>query len=169
LLGVGIFHFNPYTYDNTVGKVYLHDIGTEGQYLEGGGYPKPYSRTQLNIPLGLGLRYELSETVTLGVELNYRFLFTDYLDDISSSTYVDPNLFLNSPYYKAHNIAQLAYDLSYRAPAGSDYNIYRRRGSPNKKDAFYSFQFTATFRLDNLPFGQSNGRAFGGRNRGYGY
>lgn len=168
-LGVGIYHFNPYTYDSSVGKVYLHDIGTEGQYLESGGYPKPYGKTQLNVPIGLGLRYELSERVTLGVELNYRFLFSDYLDDVSSSNYVDPNLFLTSPYYISHKIDQLAYRLSYRSPAGSDYNLDRRRGNPNRKDVFYSFQFTATFRLDNLPFGQGGGRAFSGRNRGYGY
>jgi hypothetical protein len=167
-LGLGIFHFNPYTYDSVVGKVYLRDIGTEGQFLEGSGYPKPYSRTQLNVPFGLGLRYEVSETVTLGVEFNYRFLFTDYLDDVSSSTYVDPNLFLASPYYKSHNIDQLAYRLSYRADPKSDYNIYRRRGNPSRKDSYYSFQITATFSLGNLPFGQ-NSRPFSGKNRTYGY
>ena len=43
--GAGVFHFNPYTYDNSK-KVYLQPLGTEGQGLS--IYPdrKPYKLTQ---------------------------------------------------------------------------------------------------------------------------
>ena len=157
--GIGVYHFNPYTYDSIAGKVFLHDVGTEGQYLNLPGYPKPYSRTQINIPLGFGVRYEVSESRSIGLEFNYRILFTDYLDDVSTK-YVNPSLFYASPYYTANNnyYADLASRLGYRA-TDPKYNIGMPRGNPNKKDAFYTFQITATFKLDGLSFG---GSPFGG-------
>ena len=145
--GLGVFHFNPYTIDASQDKVFLHDIGTEGQYLEQSGYPQPYKTTQLNIPLGFGLKYEVSEGLDLGLEFNYRILFTDYVDDLSSNKFVDRNLFLNSPYYKSNNIAQTAYDLSYRATNTSSYNIYMPRANPNKNDRYYTYQLSAIFKL----------------------
>ncbi len=180
--GVGIYHFNPYTYlQNFNGKVYLHDIGTEGQFLEDatkkslGIGNNSYKLTQLNIPLGVGLRYEVSETFSLGIELNYRILFTDHLDDVSANKYIPKGTFLASPAYNhpyngsSWTVGQLAEALSYRGISvdGFDYNYNLRRGNPNNKDAFYSLQIMATFRLDNLPFG--NNGPFSGRNRSYGY
>jgi hypothetical protein len=147
--GLGVYHFNPYTIDESQSKVFLHDIGTEGQYLEQSGYPQPYKKTQLNIPLGFGIKYGVSEGFDLGLEFNYRILFTDYLDDLSSDKFVDRDLFLNSPYYKSNNIAQTAYDLSYRATNTSSYNIYMPRANPNKNDRYYTYQLSAIFQLGN--------------------
>ena len=157
--GIGIYHFNPYTYDSIAGKVFLHDVGTEGQYLGLPGYPKPYNRTQLNIPFGIGLRYEVSEDISIGFEFNYRHLFTDYLDDVSTK-YVDWSKVTPSTYYTANNnyYLNLAERLGYRA-TDPKYNIGMARGNPSKNDAFYSFQLTATFRLDALSFGSN---PFGG-------
>ncbi|MEI9957878.1 MAG: hypothetical protein WDM90_16620 [Ferruginibacter sp.] len=62
---------------------------TEGQgFLE---YPdkKIYSLHQIAIPVGAGLKYELSQMITLRAEYIYRILNTDYLDDVST-TYVNP-------------------------------------------------------------------------------
>ncbi|MDE3236004.1 MAG: outer membrane beta-barrel protein [Bacteroidota bacterium] len=153
--GLGLFHFNPTTIDANGNKVHLHDIGTEGQTLPDSvrakyGFEAPYKRLCVNIPLGLGLRYEVSETVSVGFEFCYRILFTDHLDDVSRSQYVDPNLFYQ--YLPAATAAQAA-SLSYRASPTADYNYGRARGNPGSKDSYYTFQVSVAFRLDNLGIG----------------
>lgn len=162
--GLSIFHFNPTTIDDNGNKVSLHDIGTEGQYLTGGGYPSPYHRLQVNIPIGFGVRYEVSENVAVGFEFNYRFLFTDYLDDVSSSTYATAALLA-----AGQNEAAA---LSYRSNITSSkddptYNNFRARGNPSSKDIYYSFQATVSFKIPDLNlFGRGNPFA-GRRTRSY--
>jgi hypothetical protein len=160
--GLSIYHFNPTTIDDNGNKVNLHDIGTEGQYLTGGGYPAPYSRLGINIPIGLGVRYEISENVALGFEFNYRILFTDYLDDVSNKQYATQAL-LNAGKTEAAALSYRA-DLTKYPP----YNDQLPRGSPKAKDAFYSFQMTVSFKIPDLTlFGR--GSPFAGRRikRGY--
>jgi hypothetical protein len=41
------------------------------------------------MPLGGGVKFRITETTVLGFEIGMRKLFTDYLDDVST-TYVDP-------------------------------------------------------------------------------
>jgi hypothetical protein len=90
LAGIGYFSFNPQT---KLGNNYidLQPLRTEGQGFTETGR-KEYSLTQLNIPIGAGVKYELSPLVNLRGELVYRKTFTDYIDDLSS-TYIDPTLF----------------------------------------------------------------------------
>ena len=161
--GIGVYHFNPYTNDSIAGKVFLHDVGTEGQYLGLPGYPSPYSRTQINIPFGFGIRYEVSESVSLALEMNYRFLFTDYLDDVSTK-YVNPtSLFYSSSYYTANNnyYADLASRLGFKAEDPKN-SITMPRGNPNKNDRYYSIQITATFKLENFSLFGLGSSPFGG-------
>lgn len=90
--GVGFFSFNPQASvgDRTVNLATLH---TEGQ-----GFPEfrdrnPYRLAQANVPLGIGVRYEISPLWNVKLEYLHRVLFTDYLDDASNRKYVDPQLF----------------------------------------------------------------------------
>ena len=87
-VGLGIFHFNPYAYDSASNKVFLQPLSTEGQ----GIYPdkKPYSLWQPTIPFGGGFKFAISENLRIGFEIGLRKLFTDYLDDVSTS-YPDQN------------------------------------------------------------------------------
>lgn len=81
--GVGIYHFNPEgRYDG--GWIELQPLGTEGQGLP--GYEAPYKLTQFSVPFGMGIKFFLNRTITLGLEFGPRKLFTDYLDDISHAT-----------------------------------------------------------------------------------
>lgn len=93
LIGVGAFHFNPEGTDPASGQwVALQPLRTEGQgFTE---YPdrKEYKLTQLNIPMGIGVKYFLSDNVNVGFEILHRKTFTDYIDDVSSN-YIDPALF----------------------------------------------------------------------------
>ncbi len=81
--GVGFFHFNPKreTEDGTL--VELQPLGTEGQGLS--GYEAPYARTQINFPLGVGVRFVLNDRWSISLEAGARNLMTDYLDDVGSA------------------------------------------------------------------------------------
>lgn len=60
--------------------VKLQPLHTEGQGQP--GREKPYSLVTIAIPVGIGARYRLNESFNIGVEIGYRYAFTDYLDDV---------------------------------------------------------------------------------------
>lgn len=84
--GISGFWFNPKGEYN--GSWYaLQPIGTEGQnYLPN---MDPYRRISLGIPMGIGAKYKINENWAITLEYNFRFTFTDYLDDVSMD-YADP-------------------------------------------------------------------------------
>lgn len=59
----------------------LHSLGTEGQNFDSLG-AKPYSKFQFAIPFGFGVKFRLPGNFDLNFEMGFRYLFTDYLDDI---------------------------------------------------------------------------------------
>ncbi len=153
--GPGIFHFNPYTYYKG-NKVYLQPLATEG---EGWYQNRPtYSLTQFNFSLGFGLRWEYSESLSIGAEFCYRKLFTDYLDDVSlDDGYIDPAALA------AHGNA-LTTALNYRGgelPGGKAVSLTLPRGNPGSADVYYSFQLTVSYKLENLFIGKEYGSPYG--------
>jgi len=91
LAGIAFFQFNPQAvYEGS--WVDLHPLSTEGQGFR--QYPDrtAYRLSQASVPMGLGLRYEVSALLNLKIELVHRLLFTDYLDDLSRN-YIDPTAF----------------------------------------------------------------------------
>jgi opacity protein-like surface antigen len=146
--GVGVFHFNPQgsLTDANGNKTwqYLHPLHTEGE-----GFPeypdrKPYPLTQLNIPMGAGLKYLLSDKINLGVELLYRKTFTDYVDDVST-TYIDRNLFNKYLSPADANIALQINDKSSSNYTRTDPGL--QRGNPKNNDAYFSFLLKIGIRL----------------------
>ena len=132
--GVGVYKFNPYTFDSANRKVYLAPLGTEGQGLP--QYPdrRIYKTTQINFPVGGGLKYAISEDVQFSFEYGLRITTTDYLDDVSK-TYVDRDVLLNAR-------GPLAVDLAYRGDeVKNNPGTYPRdgsmRGSPRVQDLYY--------------------------------
>lgn len=153
--GPGIFHFNPTTTDRFGNKVNLRDWGTEGQGLA--AYPdrQPYKLTQFCLGYGAGVRIDLSETVQLGAELFIRKTFTDYLDDVSNNSYVQPSLFAAS----GNSYSQY---LAFRGDeVGESFSATLPRGNPSKKDLFYTFQLKLSYRLENVRWGNT-GNNWGG-------
>jgi len=78
----------------------LHELGTEGQYLNDpdNKYPKPYALTQIAIPIFFGVDIALSDRWQLTPFISLRKTFTDYLDDVHSQLYPDPvKLFNQNP------------------------------------------------------------------------
>ncbi len=134
LLGVGGFSFNPYIKKGGA-TIFLQPLHTEGEGFAETGRPD-YKLSQIMIPAGGGLSYDISSLLTVKGELIYRFLNTDYLDDVSTM-YIDPALFdshLSAP------LAAAAKELSFR---GNELNqnltvpVGKNRGSP-AKDGYYS-------------------------------
>lgn len=130
--GIGFFSFNPEAKLNNNWH-YLHPLRTEGQgFAE---YPdrKQYSLTQFNVPLGIGIKYEVTPSINARLELVHRFLFTDYLDDVSTE-YIDPALFTS---YLSPGQAALAQQLhDRRITTIKDV----QRGDPKDNDAYFTIQ-----------------------------
>jgi hypothetical protein len=148
VIGIGAFKFNPQGTDPLNGQwVNLQPLHTEGQgFAE---YPdrKDYKLTQMNVPMGAGVKYFLSESVNLSLEIVHRKTFTDYIDDVST-TYVDPALFY---YYMPIPQAQLAERMANKTGDQLGNNtVYfpgDKRGTPTNKDSYYSVQVKLGFRL----------------------
>lgn len=92
--GIGIFSFNPTTVYK--GETYkLRRMNTEGQNSLEFPARKQYNMRAISIPLGGGLKYELSGIYNIRVEALYRLTSGDYLDDVSltypkQTTFDDP-------------------------------------------------------------------------------
>jgi hypothetical protein len=138
--GVGVYRFNPYTKDTTGAKHFLRPLSTEGQgFIDG---VKEYKQTQFNIPLGIGVDYLLGEDHRIGLELGYRRLFTDYLDDVSDR-YVDGAALQAARGAKAVELAYRGDEIKPGPyPVAGDI-----RGNPKIKDGYYYIAFTYTFRF----------------------
>lgn len=76
--GISVFNFNPRAKYNG-DWVALQPLGTEGQFKN-----DEYSLTQLSLVYGVGMKWDLTPVWSLNVELSSRYLFTDYLDDVST-------------------------------------------------------------------------------------
>lgn len=96
--GIAVLHHNPKGKAPALDKfgqplaeagdwVALRDLGTEGQ-LSSNYNVDQYSLIQPSIPFGLGIRARLNKRMDFEFEIGYRFLFTDYIDDVSGM-YVD--------------------------------------------------------------------------------
>ncbi|HRE51089.1 MAG TPA: outer membrane beta-barrel protein [Flavitalea sp.] len=148
VIGVGGFHFNPKGTDPLTGQwVDLKPLRTEGQ-----GFPeypdrKEYSLTQVNIPMGVGLKYFLSENVNISFEIVHRKTFTDYIDDVSTN-YIDPALFST---HMSSQQAALAARMANKTgtPTSRVFNAGDKRGNPNYNDSYYTAGFKLGFRLNS--------------------
>ena len=85
--GVSFFNFNPKA-ELAGDLIELQPLGTEGQGLTDFPDRKFYNLTQFSIPVGVGVKYALTDLLNIGFEIGVRKTFTDYIDDVSRS-YVD--------------------------------------------------------------------------------
>lgn len=139
-LGASIFHFNPKT--ELDGVTYsLQEWGTEGQDIG-----EEYLRISTGITLGGGFKYDIASDITLSVEYTTRRVFTDFIDDVST-TFPDFNTLeaVRGP---------IAVQLSDRALIDGIGIEGRQRGNSTDNDyySFISFSITKFFgRLECPP------------------
>ncbi len=151
--GLAGFWFNPKGKDDGPDGngewIALQPLGTEGQGLMEGR--EKYSRIQLAIPLGLGLKYGLTRQISIGIEFGARYTFTDYIDDVST-TYVD-NTWLTSSNRIAGRLADKSTWSENPLPAppeskgGVHYGAGNQRGESKYNDFYFFSLVTVSYKL----------------------
>lgn len=144
VIGIGGFRMNPKGRDPLTGEwVALKPLHTEGQGFPGTGR-KEYGLFQLNIPMGIGVRYYVSETFNISLEVIHRKTFTDYIDDVSTN-YINPSLFYaHLPADQAAVAERMAdkRNTGIGSTVGGD-----KRGTATNNDSYYSVGFKLGFTL----------------------
>jgi hypothetical protein len=152
LIGVGVFHFNPKgsLTDAAGNKTWyaLQPLKLEGQGMTEYPEVKPYKLTQINIPLGVGLKFYASERINMSSEILYRKTFTDYIDDVSAK-YIDPN---NFGKYLSVDDAAVAAKLADKVqpiifPGMSRFPAGNQRGDTKNGDTYFSLVLKLGIRL----------------------
>ncbi len=126
----------------------LHQWMTEGQ-----GYSReihsqnPYDLCNVAIPMGAGIRYFYNKLLTLSLEFNYYYFFTDYLDDVSGSYATYEELLSSFPDQAEFNIAKYISDPTGRGTNGYLGAATSPRGNPNLNDAYTYLSFEASYKI----------------------
>ena len=150
-LGVGGFHFKSKgQYTNVItGQtqwVDLDKLNLEGQGSTAAGAPKKYSQWQMNVPLGIGLRWDVGRKLALGVEYMYRYCFTDYLDNVSGK-YVDPSEYDQNLNARDAATAKAMSDKSYLIDPNAKHTPGQLRGNPAVKDGYSTFSINFYYKI----------------------
>ncbi|MBS1630184.1 MAG: hypothetical protein JST27_09020 [Bacteroidetes bacterium] len=170
LLGGGIFHYRAkgtYVPRGTDGKANGQGrmVNLDDLYLENQGPSDPVTdsllrEANLSLPTGptkvwvpevcggIGVRWDIANQVSLGLEYVYRYTFTDYLDNVST-TYVDPKVFdiihRNDP--EKAQMAKDMYDKSWLIDPNASHKPGDLRGESSTKDAYSTFSISVFFRI----------------------
>lgn len=123
--GIGIFFFNPKAEFQGV-EYELRPLGTEGQGLKIG--TSFYSQYSWSIPFGVGYRFRLNRSQSLGVEVQFHKTGTDYMDDVST-VYFD-NQAIRDAY------GDIAAELADRRLGRNKGKANTQRGNPLENDFF---------------------------------
>jgi hypothetical protein len=156
--GIAAFYFEPKTEYN--GQTYnLRELGTEGQFYRAG--MQPYKNTSYAVPFGVGYRFNVGRGY-LGLEINSRKTFTDYIDDVST-TFADVNAVANAKGGAAGALADRSLPTSivgFSEPGAI-------RGDPKNNDNYFfifvKFDYPLGMGGDVLSFGKSRGRRPSGK------
>ena len=142
--GITFFNYDPETfYEGSY--VALQPLGTEGQGLA--AYPdrEPYKLSQFAVPVGVGIKYALTDKINIGLEVGARITFDDYLDDVST-TYVNAADLQSEA-------AQILFDRSVEGrEAGSG------RGDASNNDLYWFSGVTVSYNISDNGLVGSRGR-----------
>jgi hypothetical protein len=127
--GFSLFFFNPKS-----GGVELRNAGTEGQNSAYEGR-KPYGTYNFSIPFGVGLKVGITKRIGLQVYWEMHKAFTDYLDDVSTTYYIDIRSTSNP------TPEQLLSDPTWSHQPGME------RGDPANKDWFAFFGLAISYKF----------------------
>lgn len=137
--GGAFFLFKPFSELNGA-KIELQPLGTEGQ--GSAVYPdrEAYKLYSFAIPFGMGVKFSVNKYFGLTAEWGMRRTFTDYLDDISKTYYLDLN---------GVNPAAVSSQEYYSDPTLT-HNAGMQRGNERNQD-WYSFALvSATVKIRML-------------------
>lgn len=141
--GIGFYSHKPQA--EYRGRWYeLQPLGTEGQGTTEGD--EPYSLNGFCLPFGAGVKANLFSIVAISLEWGMRKIYTDYLDDVST-TYANPAVL-------AEENGELSMILGNRSesfPEGLDSYAGLQRGDPGRNDWYAFTTLTISIRLGKPP------------------
>ena len=126
--GLTVFHFNPMSIYQ--GQEYaLQPLSTEGQGTSAFPDRKPYQLTQIAIPAEMGIKFMIGNSFSLNVAGGFRYTFTDYLDDVST-TYVNADVLIAERGEVAYALSNRTWGTNEGVPDDLG-NGYKRGGLAN--------------------------------------
>jgi len=128
-IGAGVFYTNPKTFYR--GQwVALQPYQTEGVR---------YRRVVMNIPMGIGAYVTLNKRNRIGIEVNYRKTFTDYIDDISGNYPATPP---PTAYEQGLVLRTTELDRNSNLAAYESHGWGMKRGESRYKDAYLTLNIS---------------------------
>lgn len=150
IIGAGLFKYNPQAQYNspngTTRWVDLKPLRLEGQGMSEYADRPDYELTQLEVPMGVGFKYYITETMFVGFEVLHRITFTDYVDDVSKD-FIDANLYDKYLTPDQSAVANQIYNRGYSSLSRP--NLGEVRGNPKNNDGFFSSVLRFGWRLQN--------------------
>lgn len=131
----------------------IYETKLQNWKTEGQGYSreihsqKPYDNCNIGIPMGIGIRYMYNKLLTLSMEFNYYYFFSDYLDDVSDRYATYEELLAAFPDINEYNIAKYISDPTGRGTNGYIGPVTSPRGNANLNDAFTYLSFEASYKI----------------------
>lgn len=154
VIGIGIFNFRPQGITDDGEWVDLRPLRTEGQGFVSGR--EQYKTTQVNVPLGFGLKWTYNDTWSMALEVNHRLTFTDYIDDVSTN-YVDPQVFYDNMPIDQARMAERMARRSVEVDPGFINGVVsapgEQRGDPKDNDSFYTITLRFSYLIDPASLG----------------
>lgn len=141
--GIGYFSFKPQALLGTE-WIDLQPLHTEGQGFKEYPQRSDYKLQQWMVPVGGGLKYDLSQRLTIRGEFVLRKLFTDYLDDLST-TYINPAVFSN--YFSGTQLSNALALHDRQLVSVTDPNGGSKRGTLTENDAYFTFNLKVGFSI----------------------
>lgn len=141
--GLGVFYFNPKTTFQG-STVALQPLGTEGQGLP--GFADKYSRVALAIPFGGGLKFQLTNTMNIAMDVLARKTFTDYIDDVSTNYVAFDELAAGNGLLAAQLGNRIGEYLGQSEPVSLPTGS--QRGGKDITDYYFTAMVTLTFKLN---------------------
>lgn len=141
--GIGATYFNPKGQYTDGSWHALRPLMTEGQ-------TKPYSPIALTVPMGFGFRVGMGAQWRIGLEASYNTVFSDYLDDVSTTcanpaNYSDPiaQYFVNPS------------DPAITQIGGQNwFGAGQQRGDNNQRDSYYRLNIVIARNLTYKDYGR---------------
>lgn len=137
-LGVSLFYYSPQgRYNNEWYD--LQPLGTEGQNDPNYTGKTKYNLFAFAIPIGGGIKYNVSRYLSIGIDIANRKTFTDYLDDVST-TYSNPLSLPDADKGIAYRLADRSGEVG--APINQK---GKQRGTSSKTDDFIMGGITISY------------------------
>lgn len=151
--GVGLVSYNPKaSLDGT--NYNLRKLNTSGV---------SYSGITASFPIGAGVKFRINPFFNVVVDGGYRFVLTDYLDDVGSGIYPDPTSF------GSNDVARKLSDRTWETlPAGTPTWAEQGknfRGDPKDKDGYFIFNIKAEYYFTEIGNSFRSRRKIGGTNK----